>query len=300
MNKKTETTVPPMYMNEALDVFEEWSSLRGMSHETMRGYYVDSQQFARWIGEKSNAPVLIPAITVQHIEEFMRYLVKERKCMPRSVNRKLNTLAMFFQCMKKKNIIAENPLDEIERMKVPDTERTYLNRDEVEAIIDAINHPVLHYFALTMAYSGIRVNECIHLKLIDVNLDESYIQVINGKGGKNRRVPLSSHLAEQLTIYLQKHRPETNSLYFFATKRSGTVSTQYVNRILLEAYQKANIDKHVTSHILRHSFASYLVSKDTHVAVIQKLLGHASLKTTSIYLHVHQDDMKEAIERIDF
>ncbi|MFD1031862.1 tyrosine-type recombinase/integrase [Metaplanococcus flavidus] len=296
----TTSIARPMYMNEGLELFEEWLAVRGMSQETRRGYAMDSRQFAKWMGQKSNAPVLVPMVTGNHIEDFIRYLVGERKCMPRSINRKLNTLSMFFQCMKKKKVIEESPLEDIERMKVPDTERTFLTRDEVEAIIGAITHPVLHYFALTMAYSGIRVNECIHLKLTDVNFDEQSIQIINGKGGKNRKVPMSSHLAEQLRIYLKEHRPHTDSLYFFALKRSGSVSTQYVNRILLDACQKANIEKHVTSHILRHSFASYLVSKDTHVAVIQKLLGHASLKTTSIYLHVQQDDMKEAIERIDF
>src|SRR5690606_20748189 len=134
------------------------------------------------------------------------------------------------ECMKKRHVVLTNPLDDVERMKIPDTERTYLSRDEVEAVIKAIEHPVIHYFALTMAYSCIRVNECINLTLSDVNFEENYIQVINGKGGKNRRIPMSSHLAEQLTIYLKEHRPKTDSLFFFATKKTGTVSAQYVNR----------------------------------------------------------------------
>jgi site-specific recombinase XerD len=287
-------------LNQAIPVFEEWLSMRGMSGETMRGYLVDINQFNRWMTSKSNSPVFVDEITARHVEEFVSYLTNERGCKPRTVNRKINALSTFFQCMKKKKILSENPLEDFERVKVPDSERIYLNREEVEAIIQAIDHPVLHYFAMTMAYTGLRVSECINLTLHDVNLEDGYIQVINGKGGKNRTVPMSDRLKSKLQEYLKFHRPKTDSLFFFALKKTGTVSDQYVNRVLKEACKKAGITKHVTSHILRHSFASYLVKKDTHVAVIQRLLGHASVKTTSVYLHVHPNDLKEAVNQIDF
>jgi site-specific recombinase XerD len=289
-----------LLLNQAIPVFEEWLSMRGMSGETMRGYLVDINQFNRWMTSKSNSPVFVDEITARHVEEFVSYLTNERGCKPRTVNRKINALSTFFQCMKKKKILSENPLEDFERVKVPDSERIYLSREEVEAIIQAIDHPVLHYFAMTMAYTGLRVSECINLTLHDVNLEDGYIQVINGKGGKNRTVPMSDRLKSKLQEYLKFHRPKTDSLFFFALKKTGTVSDQYVNRVLKEACKKAGITKHVTSHILRHSFASYLVKKDTHVAVIQRLLGHASVKTTSVYLHVHPNDLKEAVNQIDF
>ncbi|WP_129724678.1 tyrosine-type recombinase/integrase [Xylanivirga thermophila] len=289
-----------LLLNQAIPVFEEWLSMRGMSGETMRGYLVDINQFNRWMTSKSNSPVFVDEITARHVEEFVSYLTNERGCKPRTVNRKINALSTFFQCMKKKKILSENPLEDFERVKVPDSERIYLSREEVEAIIQAIDHPVLHYFAMTMAYTGLRVSECINLTLHDVNLEGGYIQVINGKGGKNRTVPMSDRLKSKLQEYLKFHRPKTDSLFFFALKKTGTVSDQYVNRVLKEACKKAGITKHVTSHILRHSFASYLVKKDTHVAVIQRLLGHASVKTTSVYLHVHPNDLKEAVNQIDF
>jgi site-specific recombinase XerD len=289
-----------LLLNQAIPVFEEWLSMRGMSGETMRGYLVDINQFNRWMTSKSNSPVFVDEITARHVEEFVSYLTNERGCKPRTVNRKINALSTFFQCMKKKKILSENPLEDFERVKVPDSERIYLSREEVEAIIQAIDHPVLHYFAMTMAYTGLRVSECINLTLHDVNLEDGYIQVINGKGGKNRTVPISDKLKSKLQEYLKFHRPKTDSLFFFALKKTGTVSDQYVNRVLKEACKKAGITKHVTSHILRHSFASYLVKKDTHVAVIQRLLGHASVKTTSVYLHVHPNDLKEAVNQIDF
>lgn len=295
-----QSNTPSLLINQAIPEFQEWLSIRGLSRETLRGYNVDIHQFSRWISSKANSPVLIDEISVQHIEDFVSFLTNERGCKPRTVNRKINALSTFFQCMNKKKFIVENPMLDFERMKVPDSERVYLSKEEVEAIIQAIEHPVLHYFAMTMAYSGLRVNECIHLTMNDVNFEEDFIQVINGKGGKNRTIPLNKHLKLHLEKYLKFHRPDTDSLFFFALKKTGTVSVQYVNRMLKDACKKAGIEKHVTSHILRHSFASYLVKKDTHVAVIQRLLGHASVKTTSVYLHVNQDDLQAAVNQIDF
>ena len=289
-----------IFINKAIHEFQEWLLIRGLSTETLRGYHMDIHQFSKWITSDSNGPVLIDEITVKQIEAFVSYLSHERGCQARSVNRKINALSTFFQCMKKKKYIVENPLEDFERMKVPDSERTYLNKEEIEAIIQAIDHPIIHYFAMTMAYTGLRVNECIHLTLQDVNFEGDYVQVINGKGGKNRIVPMNQQLKQQLQTYLAKHRPQTDSLFIFALKKSGTVSAQYVNRTLKRACEKAGIEKHVTSHILRHSFASYLVKKDTHVAVIQRLLGHASVKTTSVYLHVQQEDLQAAVNQIDF
>lgn len=290
----------PIYVTEALKIFEEDLAIRELSQVTRRGYFMDSHQFHKWLSIKSDGPVLVQMITKQHIVDFIHYLKEERQYRPRSINRKLNTLSTFFECLKKNRIVQDNPLEVVERMKIVDSERIYLNAEEVEAIIHAIDHKVLHYFAMTMAYSGIRVTECIHLKLKDIHFTEKYIQVINGKGGKNRRIPLNTKLAAHLKIYLEEHRPQTDSLYFFALKKTGTVSVQYVNMKLNQAAKKADIKKHVTSHILRHSFASHLIVRNTHIAVIQRLLGHASVKTTSIYLHVHQDDLEYAVDQIDF
>ncbi|MEK3798624.1 site-specific tyrosine recombinase/integron integrase [Peribacillus sp. FSL H8-0477] len=295
-----QSVMTSLLMNEAIPEFQESLSIRGLSGATLRGYHVDIRQFNRWISSKANSPVLVDEITVQHIEEFFSYLTKAKACKPSTINRKINALSTFFSCMKKKKYITESPMEDFKRMKVPDSERIYLNREEVEAIISAVEHPTLSYFVMTMAYTGLRVNECINLTINDVNFEEGCIKVINGKGGKNRTIPLNKQLKEHLKKYLELHRPYTDSLFFFALQKTGTVSGQYINRKLKEACEKSGIKKHVTSHILRHSFASYLVKKDTHVAVIQRLLGHSSLKTTSIYLHVNQDDLQAAVDQIDF
>lgn len=287
-------------MHETLEGFQNWLKARALRDETIRGYEIDIKQSMDFWSRNTNGPLFVNELEVKHVDELIQYFINERNVQPKTVNRKLNSLSTYFLYLKKQKMIMDNPLDDYDRMKVRDKERIYLTKDEIEKIIEEIDHPIIRYFVITMANTGIRVKECINLTLNDVDINEGFLHVVNGKGGKNRTVPLNNYLQKELREYLDYCRPYTKSLYFFATKKTGTISEQYVNRILKEATQKAGIDKHVTSHILRHSFASYLVKKDTNVAVIQKLLGHSSLKTTSIYLHVQQDDLIDAVNRIDY
>ncbi|MFD0050311.1 tyrosine-type recombinase/integrase [Actinomycetes bacterium NPDC127524] len=292
--------VESMILGRAIPLFMEWIKVKGMREETLRGYKMDVNQFQKWVSAKSNGSVFVDELQLSDVEGFVSYLSNERECKPRTINRKINALSTFFRFLKKKKLVAENPLEDFERVKVPQLERIYLDRDEIEALIKGIKHPVIRYFAMMMAHTGIRVNECIQLTLKEVDLKEGYIQVINGKGGKNRRIPMNEQLIHHMKQYLKMYRPDTDSLLFFALKKTGTVSQQYVNHLLKEACKAVGIEKHITSHILRHSFASYLVKKDTHVAIIQRLLGHADVRTTSVYMHVHQDDLQEAVNQIDF
>lgn len=286
-------------MHTTLEGFHNWLVVRGMREETLRGYQMDIKQFHRFLAKDINGPIFVSEIGITQLDGFVDYLTHEREVKPRTVNRKINAISTYFKYLKKNKLITDIPTDDFERVKVTDSERTYLTKGEVEKIIAAVTHPIIHYFVKTMANTGIRVKECIHLTLNNVDLEEGCLHVIDGKGGKNRTIPLNDHLIKELKEYLKKHRPETDSLYFFALKKTGTVSEQYVNRLLKEAYIKVGIDKHVTSHILRHSFASYLV-KTTNIAVIQRLLGHANIRTTSGYLHIQQDDLKKAVNSLDY
>jgi len=297
MTKRIEET--NVLMHETLEGFHNWLVVRGMRDETLRGYKMDLNQFHKFLSQEINGPIFVSEMGVTQLDTFIDYLTHVREVKSRTVNRKLNAISTYFKYLKKNNLVTNNPTDGYERVKVTEPDRTYLTKNEIEKVIAAVSHPVIHYFVKTMANTGIRVKECIHLTLKNVDLDEGCLHVIDGKGGKNRTIPLNEHLIGELNEYLEKHRPETDSLFFFALKKTGTVSDQYVNRLLKEAYMKAGIEKHVTSHILRHSFASYLI-KTTNVAVIQRLLGHSNIRTTSGYLHIQQDDLKQAVNSLDY
>lgn len=176
----------------------------------------------------------------------------------------------------------------------------FLRKEEVDAIIQTIKQPTVRHMIVTMATTGLRVSECIQLEIDDVDFSKNEIHVRNGKGGKERCVPMSESTAKQLAVYWEKYRPQTASSYFFATKRSGTISTQYINRLLHQAAKQVGIQKRVSSHDMRRAFASHLSHHNVNVKTIQMLLGHENLKTTSVYIFQPEEAMADAVSNVPF
>lgn len=286
-------------LTEAIALFHAHLQQRKMSQETIRGYGVDLRQFQNHVTRATNGPLYVDEVTEEKIESYYQTFVT-RGCKPATLRRKLNSISSFFTYAVKKKWIAYNPTADIERVPVRNQERTFLTTDELQAILQHIDQPIIYYFLTMMANTGLRVSECANLTLQDVDLTKGIVHVIEGKGGKNRDVPMNKALQAMMTKYLQQVRPSTASLKFFAIEKTGGVSPQYVNVVLKRAVQAAGITKPVTSHTLRHSFASQLVQTDTHVAVIQRLLGHADVRTTSVYMHANTTALHEAVGSLNF
>jgi len=145
-----------------------------------------------------------------------------------------------------------------------------------------------------MFYSGLRINECINLKLEDIDLTHDYIKVIEGKGKKDRNIPINDSLKKILEDYLQKERIEAGTDRFLSSK-SGKICAQLVNRMIREAIKKAGLEKKVSCHVLRHSFASNMLERGANILQVQKLLGHQSIRTTTVYLHTTFEELQEAV-----
>lgn len=178
-------------------------------------------------------------------------------------------------------------------------ERDFLSEMEMKKLILAIDHSLIRLVVLTLAYSGLRISECLNLTLADVDFEKNVIRVINGKGGKNRTVPLAENLADELLLYRDTQRPNVTSDNFFALKKTGSISDKYINRELKIATEKAGIDKKVSCHTLRHSFASSLVRHGTDLPTVAKLLGHSDFRTvTSIYVHKDQSELTSAVNQL--
>lgn len=159
----------------------------------------------------------------------------------------------------------------------------------------AIDHDLIQLVVLVLYLTGLRISECLSLTTDTVDLDQKVIHVVAGKGNKDRLIPISDKLLPLLQHYLEHERPDTDSNLFFCTKKTGKLSDVYVNRVLADAVKKLGWKKKVTAHILRHSFASQLVKKDVNLVQIQKLLGHSSLKVTSIYTHSNLEQLSVAV-----
>lgn len=147
----------------------------------------------------------------------------------------------------------------------------------------------------TLYYTGLRINECLSLNVNDVDLQNKIIHVIGGKGNKNRDIPINNNLIPLFENYLANERPHTTSEFFFATKKTGSLSANYVNQTLRETVEKLGWKKHITAHILRHSFASNLIKNGVSLVYVQKLLGHSNLKVTSIYTHANMEELNKSI-----
>lgn len=272
---------------------------REMSKETTDGYRKDMEMVSNFLEKKYNGIVMLEDPVTQDFEDYLTMLLKEKKYQPASVNRHLNTLRSFYKTALKKGWTKENKVAAIDQLKVNRKERTFINEEEYNTLINSIDHGTIKAIIQTLFYTGLRISECLSMTIDDVNLTEKIILVQKGKGNKQRLVPISAKLLPILEAYKNKTRPKyVDSEYFFALSKTGRVSDQYVNRVLNETTKKLGWKKKVTCHVLRHSFASNLVRNNVHIVKIQKLLGHADLKTTSIYVHSDQEQLFEAIDTL--
>lgn len=160
-----------------------------------------------------------------------------------------------------------------------------ISKNEVLKIISKANN-IKHKSMVALTYSaGLRVGELISLKISDIDSSRMVIHLKSAKGNKDRIVPLSEKLLEMLRIYYKEYAPKC---YLFEGQKGGKYTTSSFNKLLKSAVKRAKINKHITAHTLRHSYATHLLEKGTDIRIIQKLLGHNSIKTTMIYTQVSE------------
>lgn len=286
-----------MLFEEAQTAYLTYLKMNEYSSETIKGYTKDLNSLNRFLQGHLNGLVYLDDVTRDDLEEYLIYLAEERNLQPRSRNRYLASVSSLFNYALKKGWIERNPAATIDSAKVIEKQKVSLTEKEIEELLGTIKHPIIHTSIIFMLKTGLRINETVELKMEHVDFENGLIYVVNGKGKKNRTVPMAASLRPYLLEYLETER-DSDSPYFFATKKTGRLSGQYVNMQLRKAAKKLRWTKKVTNHTLRRSFATNLLSKGTNVVTIQHLLGHASLKTTSIYLNVQTDDLREAVNQL--
>ncbi|UII75180.1 site-specific integrase [Flagellimonas sp. HMM57] len=169
-------------------------------------------------------------------------------------------------------------------------------KKDVIKIIEKANN-IKHKSMIALAYSsGLRVGELIALKINDIDSSRMVLHIKLGKGGKDRIVPLSERVLHMLREYYKEYAP---SNYLFEGQKGGKYSSSSFNKLLREATKRAKINKHITAHTLRHSYATHLLEKGTDIRVIQKLLGHSSIKTTMVYTQVSQPSLLNVASPFD-
>lgn len=171
-----------------------------------------------------------------------------------------------------------------------------LSKTEIKLLISSFTN-IKHKAIISTIYSaGLRLEECLNLKIIDIDSENNIIRVRSGKGNKDRNVLLSDKLIRILRNYNKIYRPTE---YLFEGQNGGKYSASSVQSIMRTALKKNNIKKHATPHTLRHSFASHLLESGTDIRIIQEILGHNDIRTTQIYTHISSVNIKSVKSPFD-
>ena len=178
----------------------------------------------------------------------------------------------------------------------PDKLPVVIAKKEVLKIIEKANN-IKHKSMIALVYSaGLRVGELIALKIKDIDSSRMVIHIKSGKGNKDRIVPLSEKTLSMLREYYKKYAPKQ---YLFEGQKGGMYSSSSFNKLLQAAAKRAKINKNITAHTLRHSYATHLLENGIDIRVIQKLLGHNSIKTTMIYTQVTEPTLLNVASPFD-
>jgi site-specific recombinase XerD len=262
--------------------------LGGYSDATRRLYVSAVRELAAYF-KKSPADV-----TRDQLREYVVYLRNER-C--KSATRLRNHLAAL-KFVYSRTLGREEDVSFLMWPQSPQTVPTVLSQHEVVRLLAALEHPTYRMAATTIYATGLRAHEVCLLETRDVDAARQVIHVRHGKGRKQRLVPLSAPLLCQLRSYWKQTRPEP-PFVFPATHARGAMRAPALRMALHRASQKARITKHVTPHVLRHSFATHLLDLGTDTRVIQVLLGHSSIRTTTRYVQVSAQLMSQAANLLD-
>ena len=288
----------PLQLKDAIDLFIENQKMLQRSKLTLRNYHVNLMRLCKYLCEKHNRPVALDEIITHEVEEYLYHLITARKNSTATRNYALKVFGLFYRFCLLKGFCATDVTKTIEYAKWQKKERLFLTENELRLIFDTVEKKIIKLALQTLYFTGMRIGELTRLKIEDVDFKSNVIHITNGKGDKERTIPLHKELKKLLMDYLNNWRLNMKSDYLFCTK-SGRISQEYISSELIKTLILAGIEKKVTPHVFRHSFASSLIRKGVNVVQVQKLLGHESLLTTGIYTHSTIEDLSEAVTTLD-
>jgi integrase/recombinase XerD len=294
--------VKKVYCNNLLSDFSSYLRLElSLSENTVNSYCSDVDKFFEYwanLGDVSN----IRSVDSENIKGFISQEM-EKGLSKRSQARLVSSLKAFFKFLVNESIIELDPCVLIDSPKIKPYLPEVLSQDEVVRIIESVDlsQPEGHRnrAILETLYScGLRVSELVNLKYSDIFFDQEFLRII-GKGNKQRLVPLGRPAADAIRIYLQtrsllpvKKGSEDN---VFLNRRGGRITREMVFLIVKKSAAEAGVDKIISPHTFRHSFATHLVENGADLRAVQEMLGHESILTTEIYTHINSEKWRDSI-----
>lgn len=286
-----------LMMEEAIRQFETYMIASGFSKHTIRHYIADLHRLHAYLaGSVFNGEYAVLEIKRKHLEEYLVYLKDVRGNADQTRDAVLTSIKSFLNYLLDNDYVEKNVAKPI-IIKVPIRERDFLTQSEIKDFISKIDHPVLYGVIWTILLAGLRVSEVVQLNVQDVDLTERMLFIRQAKGKKDRMIPISKTLFQILSDY--ENIAMENRTSYFATYQTLSISEQYINKKIKQYREAAGIEKRVSAHVLRHSFGSMLANQNCPVQIIQRLLGHSNIRTTSIYLHTSKSEMKQAVDLLN-
>ena len=278
---------------------------RGLAPNTLQAYRRDLRRYLVFLERRGiHRPDDVDEATIRSFLASVSastYGEDGRPYAARSVARSISVVRSFHRFLLREGTAVRDPATGVRQPKLPRSLPHPLTVDEVRCLLEIPREDtpagLRDRALLELLYgSGLRVSELVGLDVDDVDLEEGAVRVL-GKGGKEREVPLGRFGRQALEAWLGRARPGFTTAAsrgaLFLNRRGGRLTRQSVNRLLAASVRAAGIERRVSPHSLRHSFATHLLEGGADVRVVQELLGHASVATTQIYTLVTQEHLRE-------
>ncbi len=271
---------------------------QGLSPRTLEGYGRDLQRFVDFAATRGATTP--PDVTASLLRDFV-YLLKDLGLSPASIRRSVSALRTWYRFLLADGIVVRDPSERLETPKKWRTLPDVLTVAEVESLLLSPTMDDALVFRdralLELAYgAGLRVSEWTGIGVKDLLLEDGLVRVF-GKGSKERLVPIGRRAIGALAVYLRELRPRLEKGegkgHLFLNSRGRPLTRMGAWKILRGHVERAGIEKHVSPHTLRHSFATHLLEGGADLRAVQEMLGHADIATTQIYTHVDREYLRQ-------
>ena len=285
--------------------FKAWLQLeKSLSDHSVEAYLGDIEKLTQYLALQNTAPAL-ESIRLKDLQDFIKW-IGELGMTASSQSRIISGIRSFFKYCLQENIVKQDPTVLLETPKLRRSLPDFLSVSEINRIVQAIdlskpegerNRAILE----TLYSCGLRVSELVNLRISAIYPELGFIKVI-GKGDKERLVPIGNTALKYIGIYREQVRVHAsikkgNEDILFLNRRGAGLSRQMIFVLLKELVREAGIQKTVSPHTFRHSFATHLVEGGADLRAVQEMLGHESITTTEIYTHLDRKYLRETLEK---
>lgn len=294
-----------MNWNEAKKGFEDYLKLeKSLSQNSIAAYVNDINKLIQFLN--NNYKNLMPLdVKLEHLKGFLAWL-NGRDVSPRTQARTISGIKSFYKYLLIEGLISSDPTALLESPKIGRKLPDILSMEEIDTLIESVDvskpEGQRNKAMLETLYScGLRVSELVNLKITNLFFDQGFIKV-EGKGGKERLVPVSGRAVDEINHYLAEYRKMLNvhkdsENVLFLNRRGRKLSRVMIFTIIKNLSEKVGLGKKISPHTFRHSFATHLINGGADLRAVQEMLGHESILTTEIYTHLDSDYLRSTIKQ---